>query len=129
MNVKLCGIGALAIYVGGSILFSEAQVVPGFPKYALTPDADPGTRHRVEVSMPTRLNVQRTSSRFSVSYDLASLRRVTITVGKKMTIGVKDELRVYPQSDARPSQYSSLFEGTMNEKEPAIPLSNPNLLT
>ena len=130
MNVKPRGFRALAICIGGSILFAEAQVAPGFPEYPPTPDADPGTRHRVEVSMPTRLHVQRTASRFSVSYDLASLRRVTITVGKKMTIGVKDELRVYPQGDARPSQSSSLFEGTMNEKESAIPLlSNPNLLT
>jgi hypothetical protein len=33
--------------------------------------------------MPTRLSVQRAAGRFSISYDLASLRSVKITVGKK----------------------------------------------
>lgn len=126
MNVKLRGFCALAMCVGGSVLFAWAQVVPGFPEYPPTPDADPATRHQVEVSMPTRL--QRTSSRLSVSYDLASLRKVKIMVGEKMTLGIKDELRVYPKGDVRPSQYRNRLEGSLNEKAPRIPLSDPNLL-
>jgi hypothetical protein len=110
MDVGFC---ALAIW---------AQVVPGFPAYPPTPDADPATRHPVEVSMPTRLSIQRTSSSLSVSYDLASFRKVKITVGKKMTIGVKDEFRVYPKREARPAQYRELLEGSMNEAP------DPNLL-
>jgi hypothetical protein len=128
MNVRLRGFCALAIGAGGFILFAEAPVAPGFPEYPATPDADPSTRHQVEVSMPTRLNVQRTSNRLSVSYDPASLRNLKIMVGKRMTIGMKDELRVYLKGDARPSRCRSLSEGSMNEKEPAIPLSDPNFL-
>ena len=45
-----------------------------------------------------------------------------------MTIGMKDELRVYLKGDARPSRYRSVLEGSMNEKEPAVPLSDANLL-
>ena len=78
--------------------------------------------------MPTRLSVQRTSSRLSVSYDRASLRNVKITVGKKMTIGMKDELRVYLKGDARPLRYRSLLEGSMNEEGPRFSLSDPNFL-
>jgi hypothetical protein len=78
--------------------------------------------------MPTRLSVQRAVGRLSVSYDLAALRNVKITVGKKMTIGVKDELRVYLKGDARPSRYRSVLEGSMNETEPAVPLSDADLL-
>lgn len=95
-----------------------AQVTPPFPEYPPTPDADAAIRHRVEVSMPRRLNVQRTSGSLSVSYDLASRRKVKITVGEKMTLGVKDEFRVYPKGEVRPTQYRRLFEGSINEKEP-----------
>jgi hypothetical protein len=116
MNVGLGGFCTLVICAAG-------QVAPGFPEYPPTPEADAATRHRVEVSMPTRLSVQRTSSSLSVSYDLASLRKVKITVGEKMTLGVKDEFRVYRKGDVRPSQYQKLFEGSINEKE-----NNPNLL-
>jgi hypothetical protein len=127
MNVRLRGPSVLAICAAGSILFA-AQVGPLFPEYPPTLDADPNTRHQVEVSMPTRLSVQRAAGRLSVSYDLASLQNVKITVGKKMHIGIKDELRVYFEGDARPAQYRSVFEGSLNENEPAVPLSDANLL-
>jgi hypothetical protein len=79
--------------------------------------------------MPTRLSVQRAADHLSVSYDRASLRNVKITVGRKMTIGIKDELRVYLKGDARPSRYRSILEGSVNEKElSAVPLSDANLL-
>jgi hypothetical protein len=124
-----CLLGALAICAGGFVLFSDAaQVVPVFPEHPPTSDADPRTRHQVEVSMPTRLSVQRAAGRLSISYDLAALRNMKITVGKKMTIGVKDELRVYLKGDARPSRYRSVLEGSMNENAPAVPLSDADLL-
>ncbi len=78
--------------------------------------------------MPARLNVQRTSSRLSVSYDLASLRKAKVTVGKKMAIGIRDELRVYEKGKGRPLQCRSFSEGSINEKESDIPLSDPNIL-
>jgi hypothetical protein len=122
------GLCALAICAAGSILFAGAQVVPLFPEYPPTPDTDPGTRHQVEVSMPTRLSVQRAAGRLSVSYDLASLRNVKITVGNKMTIGMRDELRVYLRGEARPLRCRNILEGSINENAPTIPLSDPNLL-
>jgi hypothetical protein len=127
MNIRLRGFCVLAICAAGSILFA-AQVVPLFPEYPATLEADPGARHQVEVSIPTRLSLQRAAGRFSISYDLASLRNVKITVGKKMTIGMKDELRVYLKGDARPSRYRSVLEGGLKETEPAVPLSDANLL-
>ena len=121
-------LGALATCVAGVILVAPAQVGQGFPVYPPTPDADPSTRHPVEVSIPARLNVQRTPGSLAVSYDLGSLRYVKITVGKKMTIGIKDELRVYVEGDERPSAYRTASESSMNEKEPAVPLWGANLL-
>ena len=93
-----------------------------FPEYPPTPDADPSTRHEVEVSMPARLSVQRTSTRLSISYDLASEGNVKIMIGKKMSIGIRDELRVYPTGDSRPVQARSISMGGI------IPSSDPNIL-
>jgi hypothetical protein len=107
-------------------LGAGAQVGPGFPVYPPTLDA--ATRHPVQVSIPARLSVQRTPSSLSVAYDLASLRNVKIMEGEKMTMGMKDEFRVYLEGDTRPGPYRSLLEAEMKEKEPAIPLSNPNFL-
>jgi hypothetical protein len=72
-------------------------------------------RHQVEVSVPARLSLQRTSGQISVSYDPASVRNVKITVGKKTTIGIKDELRVYPTGESRPLQARIVSEGSISE--------------
>jgi uncharacterized protein (DUF2345 family) len=58
--------------------------------------------------MPARLSIERTPGRISVGFDLASPRNVKITVGKKMTIGVKYEMRVYATGDARPVNAGSV---------------------
>src|ERR1700683_2430986 len=93
----------LAGCVAGSVLLAFGQTDrttsakapaqdPAFlhpPFYPPTADADPSVRHEVVVPMPTRLSVERTSDRISVGFDLASPLNVKITVGKKMTIGVK----------------------------------------
>jgi hypothetical protein len=129
MNARLRTSCALAICAGGFVLFSDAaQVVPVFPEHPPSSDVDPSSRHQIEVSMPARLSVQRTSSRLSVSYDLASVRNVKITVGKKMALGIRDELRVYVRGDARPPQPRSISLGSINEKESAVPFSDPNIL-
>jgi hypothetical protein len=80
------------------------------------------------VSIPARLSVRRTPGRLSVAYDPASLRNVKIMVGKKMTIGMKDELRVYAEGGTRPVAYRNLHEAELKEKQPALPLSNPDFL-
>jgi hypothetical protein len=118
---------AATLGVTAAVLFG-AQAGPAFPEYPPTPDADPSTRHAVEVSIPARLSVQRAPSSLSVAYDLASLRNVTIMVGKKMIIGMKDEFRVYLEGDTRSVPYRSSSEFEVKQKDPAIPLSNPNFL-
>jgi hypothetical protein len=65
--------------------------------------------------MPTRLSVERTLDRISVGFDLASPRNVKITVGKKMTIGVKYEMRVYARGDARPLNAGGVGYASVNE--------------
>jgi hypothetical protein len=98
---------------------------PLFPEYPPTADADPSIRHEVEVPMPTRLSVQRMQSRLSVSFDLASPRKVKIAVGRKMSIGVKYELRVYEKGDARPQDAVVGYAGV---REPVI-TSSPGFLS
>jgi hypothetical protein len=114
----------MPICVGRFVLFAMAQV---FPQYPPAPYADPSIRHQVQVSVPARLSVQRTSSRLSVSYDLASLRKVKITVGEKMALGIKDELRVYVNGDTRPQQARAVSEGSL--PDPAILKATESLTT
>jgi hypothetical protein len=92
----------------------------GFCAVAICVDAS--SRHRVVVSMPKQLSVQRTSGSLTVSYDLDSVRKVKVAVGEEMILGVKDEFRVYPKGEVRPSQFQKRFEGSINEKD------NSNLL-
>ena len=95
------------------------------PGYSPTVDADPSVRHEILVPIPTRLSVERKSDRLSVGFDLASPRKVKITVGKEMSIGVKYEMRVYTKGDARPQNPGSI--GYTSIKEPATP-SEPGFL-
>jgi hypothetical protein len=41
---------------------------------------------------------------------------------------IEDELRVYVRGDPRPLQARSVSEGSISEKESAIPFSNANIL-
>jgi hypothetical protein len=98
-----------------NVAFQDSATALHPPGYSPTADADPSVRHVVVVPMPTRLSVQRKSDRLSVGFDLASARKVKITVGKKMSIGVKYEMRVYAKGDARPRNsggvgYASIME-------------------
>ena len=114
----------LAVCVAGFSLFSfplfTAQTAspPLFPEHPPTRDADPSVRRTVEIQLPSRLNVDRTARSLFVSYDLASLQKVKVTLGAHLDIGVKEEIRVYPIGDPRPSQphgvgYSSMKESTV----------------
>jgi hypothetical protein len=125
MNARLHRFCALALCAGGFVLFTDAQIVPEFPVYPATSDADPSIRHEVVIPMPTRLSVERESNRLSVGFDLSSPRRVKITVGKKMSIGVKYEMRVYAKSEARPQEPSGI--GYAEIKEP-VTLSEAGFL-
>jgi len=79
----------------------QAQHPPSYPP---TADADPSIRHDVVVAVPTRLSVERTPDRISVGFDLTSAESVKITLGDRMTMGVKYELRVWGEGEARPAQ-------------------------
>jgi hypothetical protein len=101
VNVRSRCLYVLAVCAAGCIMFA-GQAAPLFPAYSPTPDADPSVRHAVLVPMPIRLSVERTSDRLSVGFDQASARKVKIAVGKRMSIGVKYEMRVYARGDVRP---------------------------
>jgi hypothetical protein len=79
---------AVAVVLGAAIGVGHTPAIhaqlPPFPQYSRTADADPSIRHEVVVPMPNRLSVERNSDRLSVGFDLASPRKVKITVGRKM---------------------------------------------
>src|SRR5665213_3371893 len=91
----------LAACFAGSVLFVSAQAqFP--PVYPPTADADPSIRHDVVVAVPTRLSVERTPDRLVIGFDLTPTEGVKITLGDGMTMGVKWELRVWGDGEARP---------------------------
>lgn len=138
MNGRMNRVGALSICAGGFVLFAGGQVdgtasdaattpFPGFLEYPASADADPSVRHGVEIPMPTRLSAQRTQKGLVVSYELASAKKVKITVGKSMSIGVKDELRVYAKGDPRPPRPNRI--GYKGIRESSIPLLSDDFLS
>ena len=110
-----------AICAGGFVLLSfvriDAAAQSHPPEYPPTSDADPSVRHELEVPMPTHLSVQRTANRLSIAFDPAAQRKVKITVGRKMTLGVKYELRVYAKGDARPVDSGGVGYAGFNEPD------------
>jgi len=94
--------GLAGCFVGCVVLVSgQAQHPPIYPP---TPDADPSIRHDVVVAVPTRLTVERTPDRLIVGFDHASTQGVRVTLGERMTMGVKWELRVWREGEARPAE-------------------------
>jgi hypothetical protein len=91
----------LTICFAGCFLLASGQAQHP-PWYPPTADADPSIRQDVVVAVPTRLSVERTPDRMSVGFDLGSAESVKITLGDRMTMGVKYELRVYGEGEARP---------------------------
>jgi hypothetical protein len=91
----------LASCFAASVLLASGQIQHP-PSYPPTADADPSIRHDVVVAVPTRLRVERTPDRISVGFDLTSAESVKITLGDRMTMGVKWELRVYGEGESRP---------------------------
>jgi hypothetical protein len=79
----------------------QAQHPPWYPP---TADADPSIRHDVIVAMPTRLSVQRTPHRLTVGFDLTAPESVKVTLGDRMTMGAKYEMRIWEQGEARPAE-------------------------
>jgi hypothetical protein len=91
----------LAACFAGCVLLASGQAQHP-PSYPPTPDADSSIRHDVVVAVPTRLSVERTPEHISVGFDPTSAESVKITLGDRMTMGVKYELRVYGEGEARP---------------------------
>jgi hypothetical protein len=92
-GLVMCVAGCLSLVCG------HAQHPPIYPP---TADADPSIRHDVIVAVPARLSVERTPDRLIVGFDLTSAESVKITLGDRMTMGVKWELRVWGEGEARP---------------------------
>jgi hypothetical protein len=68
------------------------------------PDAAPSVRHEVIVGVPTRLKVKRTADTLSITVDRDSLEMTSIMMGSNMVTGVRSELFVYSEGEARPTQ-------------------------
>jgi hypothetical protein len=79
-----------------------------------------GSQPTVELPMPTRLSVQRTADSLSISYDLASLRKIRITPGESMSIGMKSELWVYIKGGQRPVRPGSIGYASIQESATAL---------
>jgi hypothetical protein len=92
---------AFAGCVAGCLLLASGQAQHP-PWYPPTADADPSIRHNVVVAVPTRLSVERTPDRLIVGFDPTPAENVKITLGDRMTMGVKNELRVWGKGEARP---------------------------
>lgn len=87
----------------------------GLPQAGRAQTAGFLSRHEIEVPMPTRLNVQRTESRISVSYDLSSQRKLKVAVENGKFIGIKDEMRVYAKGAARPQSAGSISYASIED--------------
>jgi hypothetical protein len=90
---------AICLAVCTLLVYGQAQHPPIYPP---TADADPSIRHDVVVAVPSRLSVERTPDRLIVGFDATSAESVKITLGDRMTMGVKNELRVWEEGGARP---------------------------
>ncbi|MDH3584725.1 MAG: hypothetical protein OER86_10960 [Phycisphaerae bacterium] len=67
----------------------------GFPVRPPITDADPAVRESRAFKVPSRLNVQRTETTIAVSVDMASLRSISLDVGRNMVTGFKHERTVF----------------------------------
>ena len=108
-----------------NVASQDSATAPHPPGHSPTTDADPSVRHVVVVPIPTRLSVERKSDHLSVGFDLASARNVKITVGKKMSIGVRYEMRVYAKGDARPRNSTGVGYASITEP---VTTSEPDFL-
>jgi hypothetical protein len=100
----------LASCFAGYVLLvcGKAQHPPSYPPIA---DADPLIRHDVVVAAPTRLSVERTPDRLIIGFDLTSAEGVKFTLGDRMTMGVKWELRVWGEGESRPVEANGFGMG------------------
>lgn len=67
-------------------------------------DVDPSVRHKVEVTVPTQLTVERGSNTLSITVDRNSREPTNIMVGSKMVTGVECQTYIYPEGETRPSR-------------------------
>jgi hypothetical protein len=112
---------ALAASFAGCVLLISGQAQHP-PVYPPTADADPSIRHDVIVAVPTRLSVERTPDRLVIGFDLTSAQGVKITLGDRMTLGVKYEMRVWPEGEARPAEANggAGMAGPVNPSDPGF---------
>jgi hypothetical protein len=75
-----------------------------FPNLPPIADADPLVRHKVVLCLPHKLRLTRADTTLAIKFDMASLQKVSVTAGKNMVMGIKDEMRVYPVGSLRPER-------------------------
>lgn len=104
-----------------------------FPVIDPAKDAAPSNRHKEVIQFPTKLKIERTQNQLSVAVDGKETKAVEITVGFKMTVGVREELFVYLVGEPRPAEPRQLgyTGGTdvthstsiLNSKQGGIPVA------
>jgi hypothetical protein len=86
----------------------------------------------IQVSVPTKLRIERSPGVVSVKVDQDSLESIKVTTDEGMVNGIKSELRVYPAGESRPPVPDrwGLKSGTdfdlgadrLNAKDPGFPV-------
>ena len=125
----------LALGLGGilSITFADG---PSLPTSTPITNANPSIRlpRLVQVHVPTKLKIERTTDMLSVGTDnRSSLKAISLTIGANMVTGVWSELYVYPVGEARPASANggsgsadgldfNLGTHILNTKRDSIPL-------
>ena len=100
VKVVACILAVFLACVGG-ITCSPADRPPpvsdyiGFPELAPIANADPSIRHPKKFQVPTRLLIERTDEKMSVTVDMDSLEPLELDVGANMVTGFKQQLFVY----------------------------------
>lgn len=74
--------------------------------------------HEVSVLMPTRLKGVRSASRLAISYDLGGLKPIRVLLEDGMSLGMRDELRVYAQGDPRPEKPMGIGLNSVDTNHP-----------
>jgi hypothetical protein len=76
----------------------EAPLI-GFPVPPPIEGADPSTRRKQTIEVPTQLIVKRDGNRADVALDPRSFKVVEIDVGKKMVIGTRTTTTLLPEEE------------------------------
>lgn len=89
----------------------KPAVWTGFPTPPPIKDADPSIRVRQEIKVPTKLRIERTATRISLTIDEASFQSEQMLVGQNMIVGYEWTEQVLSEGKVLNSQRASLSGG------------------